>query len=187
MLTDLEKYLKDKRAELDADTPDDEIIWKGIEGQLPGKVNKTGRPGKKNLMIRIWNIAAVIIILFSLGYVTRDILGSRNIDRKVTLSEINDVLGKREIEYKTLVTLKTDEVRLLTNTDNLVIKELFKEIKTLDVVYDQALRDLKEMGYNEKIVNTIFDTYEKKIHILELIILESNKAGRYENNGKINL
>ena len=49
-------------------------------------------------------------------------------------------------------------------------------------MYDQAMKDLNEIGYNEKIINTIFDTYEKKIQILELILLETNNINNYETS-----
>ena len=86
-----------------------------------------------------------------------------------------------------MINLKTNEVKAIRKTDDLLIRELFEEIEKLDIVYDQALLDLKQIGYNEKIISTIFDTYEKKIRLLELIILESNKPIIYENNDKIRL
>ncbi len=187
MMTDLEKYLAEKRESLDVESPDDNLIWEGIRKKLPVKDDKTQKQVRIRTIVRLSKIAAVAFILFSLGYITKDIISSRKIDVKVTLSEIDRELGDREMEYRSLVNLKTEEVKAFSNTDNQVIKELFGEIRNLDILYDQAMKDLKEMGYNEKIVNTIFDTYEKKIRLLELIILESNKAGSYENNGKINL
>jgi hypothetical protein len=186
MPADLEKYLELKRNALDVETPDDNVIWEGIRNRLRENVAKS-KDIRKIRLIRIRNIAALIFILFSVGYITRDIIGSRSIDKNVSLSDFSRVLGQRETEYRSLVSLKSDEVRTFSNTDNQVIKQLFEEIKRLDVVYDQSLKDLKEIGYNEKIINTIFDTYEKKIHLLELIIFESNKAGSHENIGKINL
>jgi hypothetical protein len=186
MPTDLEKYLETKRRALDVEAPDDTAIWEGIRKKLHD--NEIDPVNLKRIrLIRIRNIAALIFILFSIGYIARDIVDRRSADREVSLSDISQMLGQRETEYRTLVSLKTDEVRSFSTSDNLIIKQLFDEIKRLDVVYDQSLKDLKEIGYNEKIVNTIFDTYEKKIHLLELIILESNKAGSHENNGKINL
>ncbi len=187
MMTDLEKYLAEKRESLDVESPDDNLIWEGIRKKLPVKDDKTQKRVRILTIIRFGKIAAVAFILFSLGYITKDIIGSRKIDVKVTLSEIDRELGNREMKYRSLVNLKTEEVKAFSNTDNQVIKELFGEIRNLDILYDQAMKDLKEMGYNEKIVNTIFDTYEKKIYLLELVIFESNKAGSYENNGKINL
>jgi hypothetical protein len=187
MLTDLEKYLEEKRRELDVESPEDAAIWEGIRNKLHEKKGKSVKGVKVRPFVQVLKVAAVVFILFSVGYITKDIIDRRSFDRKVTLSDISQVLGRREMEYRSLVNLKSEEVKSFTGTDNLVIKELFEEIKKLDVVYDQALKDLKEMGYNEKIINTIFDTYEKKIHLLELIILETNKSGSHENNGKINL
>jgi len=186
MQTDLEKYLETKRSDLDVESPDDNLIWDVIRKNLNQNERSPLDSGKRRF-IRFRNIAALIIILFSLGYITKDIIDRRTVEKKVTLSDISQLLGRRESEYRSLVSLKSDEVKPFSNTDNQVIMQLFDEIKKLDVVYDQSLKDLKEIGYNEKIVNTIFDTYEKKIHLLELIILESNKAGSHENNGKINL
>ncbi len=186
MPNDLEKYLCSKRRDLDVESPDDSLIWDGIRKRLPGNNEKPGKLSKTS-MIRIRNIAAIIFILFSLGYITKDIIDRQAEDKKVTLSDISQILGRRETEYRSLVSLKSDEVKPFSNSDNQIIRQLFDEIKKLDIVYDQSLKDLKEIGYNEKIVNTIFDTYEKRIHLLELIILESNKADSHEIYGKINL
>ena len=68
-------------------------------------------------------------------------------------------------DYKTLVSFKTEEVRAFAGSDNKIIKELFDEIKNLDLNYDQAMKDLKELGPNEKVIHTIFDTYEQKIRL----------------------
>jgi len=57
--------------------------------------------------------------------------------------------------------------------------------KKLDLIYSQSMTDLRDLGPNEKVINTIFDTYEQKIRLLELIILESNKTESHENNEKI--
>ena len=187
MIIDLEKYLAEKRESLDVESPDDNLIWEGIRKKLPVKDDKTQKQVRIRTILRIGKIAAVAFILFSIGYITNDIIGGRKIDVQVTLSEIDRELGNREAEYRSLVNLKSEEVKAFSNTDNQVIKELFEEVRNLDILYDQAMKDLKEIGYNERIVNTIFDTYEKKIRLLELVIFESNKAGSYENNGKINL
>ena len=187
MKGDLEKYLNERRDDLDVEKPEDSIIWEGIRESLHRRTVRPVKPPRVSLTIRILRIAAVVFILFSVGYITRDLIGRRSGTRSVTLADISQVLGEREKNYITTVNLKSEEVRAYETTDNLIIRELFEEIKQLNVVYDQSLKDLQQLGYNEKIVNTIFDTYEKKIHLLELIILESNKTGSHENNRKINL
>jgi hypothetical protein len=185
MSAKLEEYLKGQRKSLDVESPDDEAIWEGIRSGLNTGIPSTRNLVRKSGLIRIRNIAAVAFILFSLGYIANDIINGKISSRRVTLSSINSELGRREKEYKTLVSFKTAEVSPVTASGNKVIIQLFDEIKKLDLIYDQAMMDLKELGPNEKVINTIFDTYEQKIRLLELIILETNKQNSHENNEKI--
>ena len=127
------------------------------------------------------NIAAIILLIFSLSYVVYDV-AKTHFTKRITLAEIDNSLGQQEKEYITLIKLKESEVQSSSLSENIVIMELFEEIQRLDTIYDQVMDDLNEIGYNEKIINTIFDTYEKKIQILELIILETNKPESHENN-----
>jgi hypothetical protein len=187
MSAKLEKYLLSRRKTLDVESPDDEAIWKGIRNGLQNEMSQRNRMFKKDRWIRIRNIAAAAFILFSLGYIANDLINNRIHSRMVTLSSINKELGNREKEYKTLVSFKTAEVSSFAGSDNKIIRELFDQIKELDLNYDQAMKDLKELGPNEKVIHTIFNTYEEKIRLLEMIILETNKINSHENNDKINL
>jgi hypothetical protein len=181
----LEKYLSVQRKNLDVEAPDDSVIWEGIRGRLSVQRPAMESPERKIRLIRIRNIAALAFILFSLGYIANDLINGRIHDRAITLSSIDNALGRREKEYKSLIRVKTEEVSTFSSSGDLIISELFEEIKKLDLIYDQAMKDLKELGPNEKVINTIFSTYEQRIRLLELIILESNKINRNENNEKI--
>jgi hypothetical protein len=185
MLVKLEKYLREQRRRLDVESPDDSAIWAGVQRELNPGAAEAGRLHRKAMLIRIRNIAAAAIILFSLGYIANDIINGRKSGSTITLSSIDRELGLREKEYKSLVTFKTDAVRSYKSSGDKVIIQLFDEINKLDLIYDQAMKDLKELGPNEKVVNTIFNTYEQKIHLLEMIILETNKINSHENNEKI--
>jgi len=177
MPTDLEKYLKERRSELDVESPDDQLIWEGIRQDL-----QRSRPatGNRRLWIRIRNTAAVIIIVISVGYMVVDIVGERRSAARITLSDFDRDLGAREKEYRKIVSFKEQEVSSFNNTDNMIIAELFEEIQKLDTIYEETLKDLNELGYNERVIQTIFDTYAKKICLLELIILENNKIKNHE-------
>jgi hypothetical protein len=185
MSVKLEKFLISQRKNLDVESPDDEAIWKGIQTGLHGKATAGMHLLNKSRIAGIRNIAALAFILFSLGYIANDIINNRIHNRRISLSSIDRELGQRESNYRTLVNFKTEEVRAFAGSDNKIIKELFEEIKNLDMNYDQAMIDLKELGPNEKVIHTIFDTYEQKIRLLELIILETNKNNNYENNEKV--
>lgn len=185
MSAKLEKYLAGQRKNLDVESPDDEAIWKGIQKGLHHVMPEKKRLFNKSRLAKILSIAAAAFILFSIGYIANDIINNRVNNQRVTLSSIDAELGLREKEYKTLVNYKTEEVSAFASSDDKIIKELFDEIKKLDLNYDQSMKDLKELGPNEKIIHTIFDTYEQKIRLLELIILETNKINSHEKNEKI--
>ena len=177
MSTKLEKYLQKKREKLDVESPDDQIIWEGIRKGLQAS---DARIEKKRVLIRIRNIAAVAVIILSLGYILADMVGESGSNKKARLSQFDKELGAREKEYQTLVSYKQKEIGSFNHIDNVIIAELFEEIEKLDTIYEQTLKDLSELGYNEKVIHTIFDTYEKKIYLLELIILENNKIKNHE-------
>ena len=179
MSTELEKYLKNQREALDVESPDDQLIWEGIRQDLHGSHIRTE---KRRMLIRIRNIAAAIIILVSVGYMINDIIGDRSLGREVSLADIDRDLGAREQEYRTLVSFKEAEAGSFNHVDNLIIAELLEEIQKLDTIYEETMKDLSELGYNEQVIHTIFDTYEKKIYLLELIILENNKIKNHETD-----
>ena len=81
-----------------------------------------------------------------------------------------------------MVALKFEEAASYNHVDDVIISELLEEIQKLDTIYLETLKDLNELGYNEQVIQTIFDTYEKKIYLLELIILENNKIKNHESN-----
>jgi len=182
MSSDIEKYLKNKRPDLDVETPDDQIIWEGIRKDLG---TAAARTLKKKKFIQIRNIAAVAIIVISVGYMMGDLIREHRLNQGVSLASIDKYLGEREKEYKALVDFKMNEVGSYNETDNIIIAELLEEIQRLDTIYEQTMKDLSELGYNEKVINTIFDTYEKKIYLLELIILENNKIKKDETDESI--
>lgn len=185
MSVKLEKYLLRQRRNLDVEIPDDDLIWEGIQERLNHENPEVKRLTNKIRLLKIRNFAATAIILFSLGYIANDIVNRKSGDKTITLSSINTELGRRETEYKSMVSFKTQEVRSFAGSDDKVISELFDEINKLDAVYNQAMTDLRELGPNERVINTIFSTYEQKIRLLELIILETNKINSHENNEKI--
>lgn len=177
MSTDLEKYLQKQREALDVESPDDQLIWEGIRTELH---QADARSDRKRMLIRIRNIAAVVILVLSVGYMINDLIGDQSLGRGFTLSDINNDLGVKEKEYRTLVSFKQEEAKMFSYVDNVIIAELLEEIQKLDTIYEETMKDLGEIGYNEQIIQTIFDTYEKKIYLLELIILENNKIRNHE-------
>ena len=184
MKSELEKYLNDQRDSLDVELPDDQLIWEGIRQELQ---DSGSRKQKKVLLMRIRNMAAVLILVISVGYMIQDILGDRRIGGKFSLADIDHSLGMQEKEYINLVSFKKQEVHSLNHVDHVIIAELLEEIEKLDAIYEESMKDLEELGYHEQVIQTIFDTYEKKIFLLELIILENNKIKHHETEENVYL
>jgi hypothetical protein len=187
MSAKLENYLNERRVDLDTESPDDLSVWNGIRSKLDGNRQPDKIFQKRSRLILIRNIAAAAFIVFSLGYITNDIINGKRQNLNVTLSSIDKELGRRENAYKMVIGFKTEQVSQFANSGDQVINELFSELKKLDTDYTQAMNDLKVIGPDEKIINTIFNTYEQRIRLLELIILEINKNKSHENNEKITL
>ncbi len=183
----LEEYLIKERNRLDTDSPDEEAIWEKIEREMLTQKRKPALRVTGTRWIRIRNIAATVIILFSLGYITKDIIYTISAGKQITLSSIDSNLGIREEQYKTQVNYRIHEVKAMPVRDEAIISELYNELSRLDTIYRQSMNDLKVLGPSDRIINTIFDTYEQRIKLLELIILEKNKIANHENNENINL
>ena len=179
MSTDLEKYLAEQRKAMDVESPDDALIWEGIRKELQ---EADVRSDRKRMWIRIRNMAATLIILVSVGYMINDLVGEGRSGKELTLADLDHELGSRENEYRSMVALKFEEAASYNHVDDVIISELLEEIQKLDTIYLETLKDLNELGYNEQVIQTIFDTYEKKIYLLELIILENNKIKNHESN-----
>ena len=178
MKINIEKYLKDKREQLDVEQPDDMMLWEGIRKGLPAE--------KRSQRFNFWKIAAIFLAIFTLSYIVYNEI-SKEREREFTLSQINESLGEREKEYQQMIMLKMQAANiqdLSLNTENEILLVLFNELNELDTIYQDAMNDLKQHGYLEQIVNIIFDTYEKRMRILEQIIMESQKLEMYENDNQ---
>ena len=176
MKIDLEKYLRLYRQQLDVEEPEEAVLWEGIRKEIISDKKKSG--------FSLWKIAAIFLALFTMSYIAYNELNKKK-EREFTLSQINQSLGEREKAYQQLVLLKMQDAniqKLSGRPENDILPVLINELNELDTIYNEALDDLKQNGYLEQIVEIIFDTYEKRIRILEQIIMETQKLEIYEKD-----
>lgn len=176
MKINLEKYLKTRRQQLDVEEPDDAVLWEGIRKEIISEKKTTG--------FNLWKVAAIFLAIFTLSYIVYNEL-SKEKEREFTLSQINQSLGEREKAYQQMVLLKMQDANiqeLSKRPEKDILPVLINELNELDTIYDNAINDLKQNGYLEQIVEIIFDTYEKRIRILEQIIMETQKLEMYEKD-----
>ena len=176
MKIDLEKYLKARREQLDVEEPDDAVLWEGIRKEII--------TDKKTSGFNIWKAAAIFLAVFTISYIVYNEI-SKEKEREFTLSQINQSLGEREKAYQQMVFLKMQDANikeLSKGHENDILPVLVSQLNELDTIYQDAISDLKQHGYMEQIVEIIFDTYEKRIRVLEQIIMETQKLEMYEKD-----
>lgn len=167
MKIDIEKYIKHNRQALDSDQPNESMLWEGINRGLTRRERGTSR--------LLWRVAAAAVFIVAVAAVSLKVM-DRPLFTKSSLAEIDSELGEREKQYLELVTQKTASINRHGTKKIEIVDFLMEELKFLDKIYEEAMADLEQTGYSEQIVNIIFDTYEKRIEILEQIILEIQKS-----------
>ena len=176
MKINLEKYLNKKREQLDVEQADNQMLWEGIRKELI--------PERKTSRFNLWKTAAIFLAIFTFSYVIYNEV-SKEKEREFTLSQINESLGEREKEYQQLIMMKMQSANINdigANSEHEILRVLFGELDELETIYLDATIDLENNGYLEQIVEIVFDTYEKRIRILEQIIMESQKLEKYEKD-----
>ncbi len=165
MKQDLEKILREKRLKLDVEEPENDLIWEGI---------RSGLQRKRQLPEGYWKVAAILILLMSATYfITNERLKKEIV--VLTLSDISADLGSQEQSLKQQVNLKWEEVEKQLPGDNPEIQFLLTQLNDLDGIYASYQQDLNRTLDNEPVIHAMLDYYEKKIRILNRLLMEIEK------------
>lgn len=170
MKKDLEKILKEKRLKLDVEEPEHDLVWEGI---------RNGLNQKKQVPVWVWKVAAIFIFVVSATY----FIVTETSNKQVviyTLSDISGDLGKQEKALNQQVNLKWEQVQTQLTNNNGEIQFLLEQMNELDAVYRSYQQDLNRTLDNEPVVRAMLDYYEKKIKILNRILLEIEKQENHE-------
>ena len=168
MKKNLEKYLKKKRSTLDVDTPDDDLLWQGIQ---------SGMHKKRTLNAAIfWKVAAIFLLVVSTTYV---VYNETNKSKFAVLANVSPELKKQEAELIDTAQAKWKLIKT-SGSDLSQLQFLLEELDQLDEIYASYKSDLKEDGANEFIVRALLDYHAKKIRILDNILHEIEKQNKDE-------
>ena len=174
MNSKFEAYLKSQRQEMDIEDPDDQLIWDGISKSM----EKPRLSWKKHF----WKAAAILIFLASSTYV---LVNEFYRDRpqniyNITLSEIEPGYAREVAAYRTDFQQKLEKVRQLDPSDMDKFKFFFDELNNLDTMYRGYQEDFHNYGYDERLVKAMLDYYEKRVRILDRMLMEIQKHKDYE-------
>ena len=171
MKTNIEDYLKSNRASLDVDEPDDEFIWSGIQSEL--------KP-KNNFQWFSWKAAAIILLALVSGFVLNALLHPTPKVVQMTLADISPEYKKQEQFYQASIQEHWDQINMqkIKRSD---YTDIFKEMDQLEQLKAESFKDFKELGGNPRLVKTLFEYYEIKIRLLEIMLAEIDKNNNAKN------
>lgn len=170
MKKDLERILKEKRLKLDIEEPENDLIWEGI---------RSGVNQKRHVPVWMWKVAAIFIFVVSATYYIVNETSNKQVVI-YTLSDISGDLGEQEKALNQQVNLKWEQVQTQLTNNNDEVQFLLEQMNELDAVYQSYQQDLNRTLDNEPVVRAMLDYYEKKIKILNRILLEIEKQENYE-------
>lgn len=173
MKSNFEKYLESQRKHLDVDEPDDKLIWDGISHELNKKrISKTGV---------FWKAAAIFIFLVSSTYILyNEFYRSAPDIYKITLSQIEPAYAGRVTNYTLDFENKMEQLDAMKPFDARSLEMFFTELSSLDDMYKEYQEDYSNYGYNEQLLRAMLDYYEKRVRILDRMLMEIQKQKDYE-------
>lgn len=153
---------------MDIEEIDAEGLWTGIHDQLPQRK----RP-------RYWYAAAAAIIaLVAVGILLQ--MGGGPKDPGTTYAQIESIsdisveLASIESDYENQVAEKLREIEQ-SDIDSAELRFIYDELDLLNQLNTEYEQELKEMGANEKIIQTILKCYERRLQLLDRLMQESEK------------
>ncbi|WP_319479514.1 hypothetical protein [uncultured Draconibacterium sp.] len=172
MKQNLERYLKEQRLKLDVEDPEHDIVWEGISNQLH-------QNRKQSLPHWFWKVAAIFLFVVSATYFVLNETSEKQMV-VVQLSDISEELGNKEASLQQVVNAKREIVEQELSAENSEIRFLLNELNNLDEIYATYQKDLNNTIDNEPVIHVMLDYYEKKIKVLNRILLEIEKQENHE-------
>ncbi len=178
MKINLEEYLKKNRPKLDVEFPD-QSVWNGINAGITN--NRT-----RNKSTLGWKVAAIFLFLISATYVFYNETKNKEVIF-ISLSDISSELKQQETEFQNTIGVKWQQVQQVLPSDQSDFQFLFDELNYLETINTDYKSDLSLSGANEQIIRAMLDYYEKKIQLLDRLLMEAQKQQDHEDKNNISL
>ena len=173
MKSKFEEYLEKNRQQLDVEDPDNQLIWDGISRDLTRKP-KLG-------YLNFWKAAAILLLLVSTTYfVYNEFFSPRQNIYSISVGDINPDYAVKEADYMLVINNKMQELNRANPSGTENFSMYFDELENLDEMYREYQLDFYELGQNERLIRAMMDYYEKKMRILDRLLMEIQKQKDYE-------
>lgn len=165
-----EDFIRANRQAMDCESPNSMKMWDVIQ--------KDQKVKRFKFRVNVWKVVAGLALLVTVSF---GVLNAPKMSHsKFVLYQIDNQLGNQEKEYAKQVADKEIIIKESNTRDSEIIFCLENELTEIDKVYDQVAQKNGMSGNTEVFVATIFDTYEKRLLILDRIINEIEKQKRNE-------
>jgi len=173
MKSKFEEFLENNRQGLDVEEPDDQLIWEGINSDLRAK--------PKLVFRNLWRVAAILLLLVSSSYIVyNEYFKPEQKVYSVSLSDIDPGFAVMETDYMLVIDNKMQELGQVSSSEIENIETYREELENLDKMYNEYQKDFLELGKNERLIMAMMDYYEKKMRILDRMLMEIQKQKDYE-------
>ncbi len=177
MKSKFEDIIRSQRHQLDVENPDDALIWEGIHQEIGRK-----RTIRNNYF---WKAAAILVFLAASGYVFyNEFVAPKQNIYNITLGEIAPEYAKQVLNYQTEIDEKWGEFSRVKSEKSVDLTFYFKEMDQLDQMFRQCQEDFYQIGSNERLIKAMLDNYEKRVRILDRMLMEIQKQKDYEERQK---
>ena len=179
MKDSFDKYFEEHHQEMGVEEPKREALWNGIESSL------NNRKIKKRLVL--WKVAAVALAFIALGQLTYIMLITKGSNTEVYVDhdESHGAFEKLEASYQ--YELRTLEKKVeAKKIDRSQYAVLLDELEYVDQIEIEFKQDIPLTNDREKLAAILIDTYEKKIMLLERLLLQIDREEKKEQKLKKN-
>lgn len=170
----IEDQIKDKREQLDIETPPVEL-WDGIrEGWKKSE--------KKQSDFQIWKVAAAILFATTIGLLGYSISLKDEVEELASLGDISPEYQKIEAAYQSEIAQLTGMLSIDDLANSAEYAWVTEEMQILEEINQQYRKDIGEDADQELLVRALLDYYEKKIRLLKKLELEIKRQKNEEQN-----
>ncbi|MBN1132589.1 MAG: hypothetical protein JXA39_05920 [Bacteroidales bacterium] len=176
-MSDLQKYIKEHRAEFD-DAEPSRRHFDRFEKKLLLEIIPAGQK-----LRHILQIAASVAIIAAAGWFIFD---KTHNGYKVDVLEIPRELRETEDYYIRQITSRYDRIRNYPFQSDQEKAILLDELNDLDIYQQKLMNDLNANPQDERVVNALIRHYQLKLEIMDQIINHLNqiKSQKFENHEK---
>jgi hypothetical protein len=167
-----EEYIQRIRPVLDADQPDEDLIWMGIVRSLEIHAKRRQNHYWRYALLA----AAMIVIAFAAGYHV-----TKKSEQHLIFVNLDPQLAKQEAEFVRLIGNYTRQIER-ENYNLELLPTTPADLEDIDRLIEDYSAYLKQYGVNPELIKTLLNLYETKIMLLKRMLNEINQEKENENN-----